>query len=388
MTNHEENRRRIYLDHAATSWPKPSAVLEAAIRYQRACGASAGRGTYGSGLIASQQLSNIRRTIASWIGARSADEIAFTSNGTMALNAGLLGILRPGDRVITSITDHNSVLRPLAQLQVERGITWLVVGCDREGYLDLDALEEACKEQTRMIVLSHASNVTGAVQPIEQIGAIARRAGALLFLDAAQSVGHRAIDVAGWGVDLLAFSGHKGCYGLPGSGVLYLRQELAEDFSSPWIGGTGTQSDQLRAGFRWYEAIESGTHNMPALVSLQAGVEWLQQEGSELHRRCVDLTGELLDFLTQQEALHVHGPHRNHDRVPVISITCGDWSPQDLASMLDVEFGIEVRAGLHCAPLIHQQLGTIRTGGTLRISLGATTQADDIDAIQRALHRL
>jgi len=383
-----EITNRVYLDHAATSWPKPPGVLEALVQYQTQCGASVGRGSYQSSLHASKLLQSARQQIVTLIGASSADEVAFTGNGTHALIAGLFGILRPGDHVVTSRAEHNSVLRPLAQLSKSRGIEWTAAPCDGRGLVDVDQIMLACTPKTRMIVLTHASNVTGMIQPIAEVAKFAKQRGIVFFVDAAQTLGYCPINVKEIGLDLMAFPGHKGACGMLGTGVLYLSQDLCSEFESTWCGGTGTESSRIDGPFGWQESVESGNLNMPAIASLERGVKWVQT-GFEVQRQHLEsLKERVLAILQNSPMLRMIGPFQSDDRVPVFSVLAKNLAPQELASIFDSSFGIEVRAGLHCAGLIHDNLGTSETSGTVRISLGHTSTSNDVDCLESAVKSL
>jgi cysteine desulfurase / selenocysteine lyase len=379
---------RTYLDHAATGWPKPPGVLDAAIHYQTHCGVSVGRGSYQSSQFAARLLSSTRQQIANLIGAESLDEVAFTFNGTHALVAGLYGVLRPNDHVVTTRAEHNSVLRPLACLAQARQIEWTAARCDHHGIVDVDELKRSCNARTRWIVLTHASNVTGAIQPVQEVARFAMDRGIRVFVDAAQTLGYCSINVREIGIDMLAFPGHKGACGMLGTGVLYLRRGLAEDFESPWIGGTGTDSSRLEGPFGWQEAVESGNLNMPAIASLECGVQWVQSGFDEHCKRLEEQKNRVLKILQSSSMFQLIGPPNAADRVPVFSISSKSLAPQELASIFDSSFGIEVRAGLHCAGLIHDNLGTSSVGGTVRISLGHTTTDSDLDRLESAIQSL
>jgi cysteine desulfurase/selenocysteine lyase len=378
---------RIYLDNAATSWPKPPAVCDAVDRYQRHCGAAHGRG-------ATRQAGDVRRTVdrcreraARLLGASSAESIVFGFNGTDVLNIALHGVLNAGDRVVTTVLEHNSVLRPLAELTEQIGIEVTYVGVDEQGMIDVAALAQALKRDCALVAVTHASNVTGAIQPIDRIAALAREHGALCLIDAAQSAGHVPIDVQQLGVDLLACSGHKGLLGPLGTGVLYLRPQIADRVRSFRQGGTGSRSESERQPDTLPDKFESGNHNAPGLVGLEAALAGIEEQGgpSKLRDHEQDLTGQLISGLIPLAGVRVHGPPDPAQRTGVVSLTIDGLDPQDAAAILDENFGIETRAGLHCAPRAHAALGTLEAGGTLRLSVGAFTTADDVAAAVAAI---
>ncbi len=381
-------RRRIYLDNAATSFPKPDVVYAAVEDYHRRLGASAGRGAYGSAVAAADIVRRCRLNLARLFNAEGPDRFAFGLNGTDALNTAIHGLLRSGDHVVTTAAEHNSVLRPL-RTQAERSVTVTVVECDVAGRVSADAVRAALRQETRLVAITHASNVTGAIQPIAAITAAAKSAGALVLLDAAQTAGHVPIDLSALPVDLMAAPGHKGLLGPLGTGLLYVRPGIEESIAALRQGGTGTSSELDRHPAGMPERLEAGSLNLPGLAGLEASTRWLIETGVDSIRRPEEeLTGRLLDELESLRGVTIHGPRANAERVGVVSITVEGWEPHDLAAVLDAEFGIEVRAGLHCAPLIHHRLGTADAGGTLRLSIGAFTTAEEVDAAVAALRTL
>ncbi len=393
-----EKTSRVYLDHAATSWPKPPGVLEAFVEFEKCWGTSAGRSATRAGGIASQSVETARTLLAELIGARS-ECIAFCTNGTMALNAAILGMLQPGDHAIATAADHNSVLRPLELLKEHGGIDWTCVSVDERGVVSIDDLRSAIRPNTRLICSTHASNVTGALQPIEAVGELARERGIPFLLDAAQTIGYLPLDVQQMPIDLLAAPGHKGLGGMLGTGFLYLNPFASERFRLPWIGGTGSRSESLLESIGWVEGIESGNRNTPAIVSLGAGIQWLQGNRndssiasglnrSELARLFDRLLTALRDsqlFAPVGRSWELSKREEAGECVPLVSVVSDLMSPQDWCSVLDSSFGIETRAGLHCAGQIHSWISTIQHGGTLRFSLGHTSTDADLDRLTAAL---
>ncbi len=381
--------QRIYLDNAATSWPKPESVYEVVDRYQRQLGAPAGRSAYREANEVERLVNDARRRTARWINAESPDRIVFTSNGTDSLNMALHGAIRPGDHVITSVAEHNSVLRPLQHLQEKCDVRVTRVGVDDQGIVDPEAVQAAICDQTRMIVLVHASNVTGALQPVAEIGRIARNHEVLFLVDAAQSVGHVPLDVGALGADLLAAPGHKGLLGPLGTGILYIAPEVEQWLSPMRQGGTGTDSSHPSQPSSMPDRYESGNHNVPGILGLGAGLSFLQERTIDAIRgHDQQLTAMLLEGLSAIDGVTVYGPSDVERRVGVVSITAEGFEPQELAMMLDAACGIQVRAGLHCAPLMHDALGTLEHGGTVRFSLGVFNTADQIELTIQALEEV
>lgn len=392
--------RRVYLDNAATSWPKPPAVLEAAEKFMRECGATAGRGAYRSAFLAERWLTDARYQLAQLLGAADGHSIAMCSSGTHALNSALWGLLRPGDHVITSATEHNSLLRPLKQLETHHGIRLSVVPSDASGTLDLNAAAEAVCDETRWIAVGHASNVTGRILPLEPWRDLAQRAGAHLLVDASQTLGYIPIDVQASGIDVLAAAGHKGLRGLPGTGLLMVASPLQQQLRPMMFGGTGADSEQLQGGQMWPQSVEVGNLNLPAIVSLAVAAAELNaaQEGLvggatgaqyASWRAPFEQLVAGLKILPSVRLIgwpEVDGMSAQHDtsdlsagRIPVVSLQADGWDVHDLANVLDSSFGIEVRAGWHCAALVHDALGTAASGGTLRLSPGASTTSAEIE---------
>lgn len=376
---------RIYLDNAATSWPKPEAVYRAVEDYQRRLGAPAGRSAYAEASETERIVASCRQRIAELIGAAKTKEIVFTHNATDSLNLALHGVLRPGDHVVTSDCEHNSVLRPLRFLAEQRGVSATYVGCDAQGFVSPDDIRRAIQPQTRLIALVHASNVTGAIQPVEEVGKIAAERGLFYLVDAAQSLGHVPVDVQRIGCHLLAAPGHKGLLGPLGTGLLYVAPGVEEQLLPLRQGGTGTRSDEDVQPTSLPDRYESGNLNVPGIVGLAAGVAEIMSRGMEsIERHARDLLGRLSEGLAGIPGLTLYGPGTTDRRVAVVSFNLAGYDPQELASLLDANWSIQTRAGLHCAPRMHAALGTAPSG-TLRVSLGHFNTAGHVDALLGAL---
>jgi cysteine desulfurase / selenocysteine lyase len=378
--------RRIYLDNAATTFPKPEAVYDAVDDYNRRMGAAIGRGAYRATIAATEIVQRCRQKIAHLLGAESAERIIFTFNCTDSLNLALHGSLRTGDHVVTSEVDHNSVLRPLRELHRKLGIEVTRVRADATGKTDPEAFARALRPNTKLVALVHATNVTGTIQPVADVGEIARKGGALFLVDAAQTAGHLSINLKKLPIDLLACPGHKGLLGPLGTGVLYVRPGVESRLDSLRQGGTGTQSEDDVQPENLPDKYESGNHNASGLVGLEAAVSWLTQCGvGAIHYHEQALVGQLLEGLVRIPGVRVFGPSAVEDRVGVVSVTVDGKDPQSVAAILDQTFGIEVRAGLHCAPGVHRAIGTFDSGGTVRLSVGPFTTAADISAAIEAM---
>ncbi|MBX7218764.1 MAG: aminotransferase class V-fold PLP-dependent enzyme [Blastocatellia bacterium] len=377
----------IYLDNAATSHPKPENVYVALGAFLRQVGGNPGRGGHWAALEAEKTLAEVRLKLARLIGAPTTPErVVFTFNASDGLNMAIKGVLEDGDHVITSGLEHNSVMRPLARLQETRGIEVTVLPFDARGLVDPDDFRRAITPRTRLMILSHASNVIGTVQPIEEIGAIARENGLLFLVDAAQTMGVIPVDVKFSNIDLLAAAGHKGLMGPPGTGFLYVgeRAEL-----TPWReGGTGGNSLAELQPMEFPYWLESGTPNTVGIAALGAALEYLTSRGIEhIHQHEMRLLSRLAEGLCEIEGISIFGPTDPERGVGVLSFTLEGFDPQEIGIVLDDSFGVAVRPGLHCAPATHHRLGTLPLG-TVRVSPGAFNTEADIDVLLEAVQGL
>ncbi len=380
--------QRIYLDNAATSFPKPPTVYDAIDDYNRRLGAAVGRAAYGEALEVQSTVDRCRKRIAEFFGAEGLERIVFTFNGTDSLNLALHGLLAEGDHVVTSDIEHNSVLRPLRALQ-QRNVEVTYVAADRTGRVDAADVRKAMRPGTKLVAMIHASNVTGTIQPIDDIGEIARQAGALFLVDAAQSAGHLPIDVQKSPIDLLACPGHKGLLGPLGTGLLYLRAGVEDRLNSLRQGGTGSKSEEDRQPESLPDKYESGNHNSPGLCGLDAALGFLQEQGIDSIRdHEQQLLQRLLDGLSEIDGLQSYGPDSVEERVGVASIAIDGYEPQVLAAILEENFGIQTRAGMHCAPGAHRAIGSFDAGGTVRLSTGPFSSLDDVNRALDALRAI
>jgi cysteine desulfurase/selenocysteine lyase len=381
--------QRTYLDNAATSWPKPEAVYNAVDHYLREIGAPNGRSGYSHAQESNRIVDKARRGVAALIGARDPSQVVFGFNCTDVLNMAIRGIVRPGDHVVTTVCDHNSVLRPLRALSEDSNVEVTYVPCDNEGFISPDDVRAATRPETRLVAVNHASNVTGAIQPIKEIGRVVRESKAFYLVDAAQSLGHVPIDVRTFEVDLMAAPGHKGLLGPLGTGVLYIRPGVELELKPLRCGGTGSQSDEDRQPDVLPDKFEPGNHNLVGLAGLAAATDFLRTETIEaIHAHHTKLVTRLLNGLHQIEAIRIHGPLSTTTRTSVVSITVDGYAPQELGAALESAFGIQCRAGFQCAPRMHESLGTTTAGGTLRFSPGYSTTLEDIDFVISALQEV
>jgi cysteine desulfurase family protein len=372
----------IYLDNAATTYPKPESVYQAVMHAMREVGASPGRGGHRRTLEAGRIMFQAREVAAALLSAPDSSRIIFTHSATEALNMALRGTLVPGDHVITSSMEHNSLIRPLHLLE-KQGVELTVVQAGPDGVIDPDDVRCALTPHTRMIAIGHVSNVSGTIQPIDCISAIAREAGTLFLLDAAQSAGSIPIDVVSSAIDLLAAPGHKGLYGPQGTGLLYVAAHVA--LTPLLAGGTGTNSTSEDQPDAVPEGFEAGTHNLPGIAGLKAGMEFILDQGvkviGEHERALVTFAVEKLQRLPQ---VTLHCPSDPALRGAVLSFTIAGKDSAAIAFELDGCFDIAVRAGLHCAPRAHRTLGTF-PGGTVRMSPGWFTTREDIAIFAEAV---
>ncbi len=379
----------IYLDNAATSWPKPPGVLEAMARFLTEVGANPGRSGHRLSVEAGRIVYAAREAVAELFHAPDPLRVVFGMNATEGINLALRGLLRPGDHVVTSSMEHNSVMRPLRALERE-GVEVTVAPCSPEGTLDPQTVLSALRPHTRLVVLNHASNVTGTILPVAEVGrALRQMNGPLLLVDAAQSGGAVPIEMEADGIDLLAFTGHKSLYGPTGTGGLIIGERVPLEEFRPLIrGGTGSRSEREEQPDFLPDMCESGTPNGVGLAGLEAGVRWVLERGVEAIRAHeVELTGRLLDGLREIPGVTVYGPADAQLRTAVVSFNIAGMEPSEVGARLDEEYGILCRVGLHCAPAAHRTIGTFPSG-TVRFALGAFNTREEVDAALRAVARL
>jgi len=369
----------IYLDNAATTWPKPEAVYQAVDACLRSVGGNPGRGGHGSARTATGILYEAREELATLFGIANPTEIIFTHNATDALNMAVLGTIGPGDIIVSTSMEHNAVARPLRHLE-RSGATLRIVDCNLDGMPDLTLLKQAAKG-AKAIVMSHASNVTGTIMPVYEAGQIAKANHCLFIVDAAQTAGVEEIDIRNMNIDMLAFSGHKGLFGPQGTGGLYIRDGI--QIMPLRYGGTGSLSESDVQPEFLPDRLESGTPNTPGIAGLLAGVRYIQAVGRETIRsKESKLASQLKEGLKAIKGVAIYGPADNNKQTAVVSFTIAGLDSGAIAHELDRKFGIACRAGLHCAPWTHQTIGTLKTG-TVRFSPGYFNTSGEItEAIQ------
>ncbi|MBC7223745.1 MAG: aminotransferase class V-fold PLP-dependent enzyme [Anaerolineae bacterium] len=381
-------QRLIYLDNAATSWPKPPQVAQAMVDFLERVGANPGRSGHRLSVVAARLLYEAREALAELFHAPDPLRVVFGLNATEALNLALHGLLRPGDHVVTSSMEHNSVMRPLRALE-RQGVEVTVVPCSPEGTLAPQDVERAILPHTKMVVLTHASNVVGTLLPIREVGEIARRHGVLFAVDAAQTAGAVPIDMAADAIDLLCFTGHKALLGPMGTGGLVLGERVDPSALRPLKqGGTGSRSEYEEHPDFLPDLGEAGTPNAVGVAGLLAGVRWVQERGVEaLQAHEQALTARLLDGLAGIPGVTVYGPLDASLQTGTVSFNVDGLEPSEVGWMLDEEHGILCRVGLHCAPAAHRTLGTFPRG-TVRFALGPFHTAEDADAAVDAVRAI
>ncbi len=375
----------IYFDNAATSWPKPEAVRAALSDYFGEAGGNAGRSGHRMSVAAARIVENAREALAGLFHAGDPSRIVFTHNATHALNLALYGLLHPGDHVVTSSVEHNSVMRPLRHLET-LGVEVTVVPCTPEGILESNAVRRAVRPHTRLVVTTHASNVAGTLLPVGALAALAREHGIPYLVDASQTAGAIPIDVEELELDLLAFTGHKGLLGPTGSGGLYVREGVA---LVPLIrGGTGSDSaHEIQPEFL-PDAFESGTLNVAGIAGLGAGVRFLLEIGLDAvraHER--NLVAQFLAGASEISGITLYGPGDAALQCGLVSFNVAGATPSEVGVILDESFGIMARTGLHCAPAAHRTLGTFPTG-TVRFSFGWFNTPTEVEVALGALREI
>ncbi len=378
----------IYLDNAATSWPKPDCVNEAMTRFLRDVGASPGRSAHRLANDAERIRFDAREGIAALLGVSDPLRIVFTLNATSALNIVIQGLLSPGAHVVTTGIEHNAVLRPLRMLE-QRGVSISIAPCDRDGGMDAAVVDDLIRAETRLIVANHASNVSGTLLPIRQIGERARARGIPFLVDAAQTAGSLPINLDAENIDVLAFTGHKSLLGPTGTGGLAIHDDVDVGCLPPLIcGGTGSRSEQQVQPDFLPDKYEGGTPNSVGLAGLAASVRYVLDRGVETIRAHEKrLTGRLIEGLGRIPRITVVGPGDPVRQTAIVSFMIEGQSCSDVALALDEQFEIMCRPGLHCAPLAHSSLGTLHDG-TVRFAPGPHTTEGDIDQAIAAVERL
>ena len=376
----------LYLDNAATSFPKPEVVYRELQDYLRRDGANPGRGGHQWAVRVEKTLDDTRSLLARFFGMDDYRRVIFTLNGTDSLNMAIKGVVRPGDHVVTSLLEHNSVSRPLKQLESDGIISLTQLPFSQEGFIDPDDFRRALTSRTRLVVLLHASNVLGTMQPVAEVGGICRRHETLFLVDAAQTAGILPIDMQGMQIDLLAFPGHKAMFGPPGTGVLLVGQRVQP---VPWReGGTGFDSEDPVQPRQLPYLLEGGTPNTLGVAALRAGLRFVTGEGLDRIRDHEQrLLTRLIESLRDNPKIRLYGSLDLSRRVGSLALNREGYTASEVGMILDNAFEIAVRPGLHCAPYLHRELGTAPEGA-IRISPGYFNTEEDIERCLSALEQL
>lgn len=373
----------IYFDNAATGGEKPDCVINAAVNAMRHLSANPGRSGHSLSLKAGMLVYSVRKKLAHMLGASDAERILFSLNCTQALNTALLGSAVSGGNVITTALEHNSVLRPLFEMQRAGRITVSVVPPGENGAVTVEGIERALTPRTYLVAVNHISNVTGAIAPLHEIGKFCRKKGLRFLVDGAQSVGYGDIDITEQNIDYLAVAPHKGLHALQGVGVLALGDDV--QLRPTLYGGTGTQSESVFQPNELPEALEAGTLPTPAIAALGAAVTYNEKTRVETRRKLRELSGYLLESLARIPGVHIYTAPETFNGI--VSFTVDNISSMDVSNILSAQYDIAVRGGLHCAPLIHRHLGTLQTG-IVRASLGAQNTFGEADFFVRAIREI
>lgn len=374
----------IYLDNAATTMRKPEEVIEAVVQAMHSMG-NAGRGAHGASLQASRTIYDTRELLCHFFGGTDPRRIVFTSNSTESLNIAIKGLLKSGDHVITTMLEHNSVLRPLYEME-EKGVELTIIPADKKGVIDYDDIEKAIRPNTKAVVCTHGSNLTGNVVDIEKIGKLTRGKEILLIVDASQTAGVFPIDVEKMNIDVLCFTGHKGLMGPQGTGGMYVREGL--QIRPLKSGGSGVQTYSKAHPSEMPTALEAGTMNGHGIAGLHAAVEYIQKIGiDQIRKREQECMKRFYEGVVQVPGVKVYGDFEDMNRCAIVSLNIGDYDSSEVSDELLTEYGISTRPGAHCAPLMHEALGTVEQGA-VRFSFSHFTTDEEVDIAIKAIREL
>ena len=377
----------IYLDNASTSFPKAPTVATAMSDYITNRGININRGSYALAYDVEDIIYTTRQRLKTLFNGHDSSHVIFTQNVTMSLNMVIKGLLKAGDHVLVSSIEHNAVMRPLTQL-LDKGITFDTIPCDSTGSIQMDSIEPLIRPNTVAMIINHASNVCGTIQPLESIGAICKAHNLQFIVDAAQTAGVIPIDVKAYHIDALCFTGHKGLLGPQGIGGIILTKEMAQTLTPLIAGGTGSFSHLETMPTHMPDAFESGTLNLPGIIGLNEGLAYIESVGMEtIHNHELALSKAFLEGLQDIEHINVIGKQNLQVRTAVVSITIDGMDAASIAYELESTYHIMTRVGLHCAPRAHQTLGTYPEG-TVRFSFGYANTQEDVEAALSALHRI
>ena len=377
----------IYLDNASTSFPKAPTVATAMSDYITNRGININRGSYALAYDVEDIIYTTRQRLKTLFNGHDPSHVIFTQNVTMSLNMVIKGLLKAGDHVLVSSMEHNAVMRPLTQL-LDKGITFDTIPCDSTGSIQMDSIEPLIRPNTVAMIINHASNVCGTIQPLELIGPICKAHNLQYIVDAAQTAGVIPIDVKACHIDALCFTGHKGLLGPQGIGGIILTKEMAQTLPPLIAGGTGSFSHLETMPTHMPDAFESGTLNLPGIIGLNEGLSYIESQGMEnIHNHELALTQAFLEGLQSIDGINIVGKQNIQDRTAVVSITIDSMDPASIAYELESTYHIMTRVGLHCAPRAHQTLGTYPEG-TVRFSFGYANTLEDVEAALSALNTI
>ena len=375
----------IYLDNAATTFPKPPSVYESVMRAMTVYGANPGRGSHKMAIEGARVIYETRELLAELFNLDNPMKVIFTFNATDSLNIAIKGLLNLGDHVVTTEMEHNSVLRPIKELE-NSGVENTIVKCASDGTINLNDLESAIKDNTKLIVTTHVSNLTGTIFPAEEIGKICKKHNIPYLLDASQSAGVLPIDVKKYNIDFLAMPGHKGLLGPQGTGALLINSDI--DIKHLKEGGTGSQSSSLEHPNFYPDKLEAGTHNLPGIAGLNAGLKYILKRRIEsIYSHEKNLLDIFIIELRKNPKIKIYGPESIEHRIGVVPINIEGMDSSEVANILDAEYSIAVRPGLHCAPLAHKAIGTEKLGA-VRFGVGPFNNNADIFAAVKALNEI
>jgi cysteine desulfurase family protein len=376
----------IYLDNGATSYPKPEQVYQFMDYFYRNFGVNPGRSGYDLCLEAGEMVENTRKMLTEFFNGSDPNRLGFTYNSTDALNLTIFGLLEPGDHAITTTIEHNSVLRPLYHLSL-KDVEVDYVPFDKNGFVDPEDIKKKIKKNTKLVVVNHASNVIGTIQPIKEIGRICQEHGLIFAIDASQSAGNIPIDMKAMNINVVAFTGHKSLLGPTGIGGLYVAEGV--DIKITRAGGTGVRSAQRTHLEEYPYRLEYGTPNVLGIAGLHAGLKWVMERGLEnIHHDEMKLTRMLVDGLKQIDGVTLYCQDDLTNHISVIAFNVDGLEAQDVGIMLDVDYNIACRTGLHCAPLVHEQLGTDKTKGAVRFGIGPFNTEEHIKTAIQAVKEI
>lgn len=374
-----------YFDNAATTFPKPEIVYTKVMEAMKDYGANPGRSGHKLALKINRGIYDTRMSLARLFNIGNPMNLIFTSNCTESLNLGIKGVLKPGDHVITTSMEHNSVLRPIRYLE-KFGVESTIVKANCLGEINIDDIKSQIKSNTKLIVTTHISNLTGTIMPVKEIGDLAKESGILYLLDAAQSAGVYDIDVTTMNIDIIAFPGHKGLLGPQGTGGLYIREGL--EIEEIFQGGTGSMSESLAQPDMSPDRYESGTPNGPGIIGLGAGVEYINTKGiDQIRKHEEELTKYFIEEVSKISGIKLYGPCDIRKQAAVVSLNIKDYDSSEIAYILDEQYDIMVRPGLHCAPLAHKTIGTLDQG-VVRFSFSPFNTLEEIEYGVKSLREI